>query len=326
MLFNLNPGHTLSGGDIGTRGTNGLKEEVLTRQLVVELDKELRNRGHRTNICRVDYASTLNESLNKQVSLCNAVNADLNICIHFNTTIGGYGSEIFTYGGKYLIEADRVLKQLNNLGFRNRGIKDQPLALTKRTKAKTIYIEVCFIDNLNDIKILNKYGMSGIAKAIVNGVLHENKKISNTNKPFIKLDGGGKLVDGKPGINLIIRDFSKNIESIFGYVDSDSNASWAFHLVPPNSNYKKLENNCSYAINKRNRGNAFTSGAKYKITAKGYSKGIEVCKKTIVLTAPELNKTSYKVQVGAFRNKKYAEDLRDELKEKGYKDTYIKID
>ncbi|MBD5564524.1 N-acetylmuramoyl-L-alanine amidase, partial [Clostridium botulinum] len=64
MLFNLNPGHTLSGGDVGTRGINGLKEEVLTRQLVVEIDKELRGRGHGTNICRVDYASTLQESLN----------------------------------------------------------------------------------------------------------------------------------------------------------------------------------------------------------------------------------------------------------------------
>ncbi|RHW65082.1 N-acetylmuramoyl-L-alanine amidase, partial [Clostridium botulinum] len=171
MLFNLNPGHTLSGGDVGTRGIGGLKEEVLTRQLVGEIDKELRGRGHSTNICRVDYASTLQESLNKQVALCNSVNADLNICIHFNTTVGGYGSEVYTYNGKYLVEADRALKQLNNLGFRNRGIKDQPLALTKRTKAKTIYIEVCFIDSSGDVAILNKYGMNGIAKAIVNGVL-----------------------------------------------------------------------------------------------------------------------------------------------------------
>ncbi|AJE11934.1 putative N-acetylmuramoyl-L-alanine amidase domain protein [Clostridium botulinum CDC_1436] len=48
MLFNLNPGHTLVGGDVGTRGINGLKEEVLTRQLVDEIDKELRGRDHRT--------------------------------------------------------------------------------------------------------------------------------------------------------------------------------------------------------------------------------------------------------------------------------------
>ncbi|RXM79564.1 hypothetical protein DP144_01790 [Clostridium tetani] len=317
MLFNLNPGHTLSGGDIGTRGINGLKEEVLTRQLVVELDKELRNRGHRTNICRVDYASTLNESLNKQVSLCNAVNADLNICIHFNTTIGGYGSEIFTYGGKYLIEADRVLKQLNNLGFRNRGIKDQPLALTKRTKAKTIYIEVCFIDNPNDIKILNKYGMSGIAKAIVNGVLHENKKISNTNNPFIKLDGGGTIVGSNLAINLIIKDY-KEVDRVFGHIEGINNALWAFDINPPNINYAKLKKNANQvAVYKGLKPNT-----EYKILASGYKDGKKVTETSIVLKTLEQQKKIeeklYRVQTGAFANKKYAEDLRDELKSKGY--------
>jgi N-acetylmuramoyl-L-alanine amidase len=221
MLFNLNPGHTLSGGDVGTRGINGLKEEVLTRQLAVELDKELRSRGHRTNICRVDYASTLQESLNKQVALCNSVNADLNICIHFNTTIGGYGSEIFTYGGKYLIEADRVLKQLNNLGFRNRGIKDQPLSLTKRTKAKTIYIEVCFIDSSKDVEILNKYGMSGIAKAIVNGVLGENKNIK---KEIKKEDVAPKYDESIPESNSIFK-----IPGTTGYIEQATDGRLIIH-------------------------------------------------------------------------------------------------
>ncbi|AJD31758.1 N-acetylmuramoyl-L-alanine amidase [Clostridium sporogenes] len=208
MLFNLNPGHTLSGGDVGTRGINGLKEEVLTRQLVNEIDKELRGRGHSTSICRVDYASTLQESLNKQVALCNSVNGDLNICIHFNTTVGGYGSEIYTYNGKYLIEADRILKQLDKLGFRNRGIKDQPLALTKRTKAKTIYIEVCFIDSSHDVAILNKYGMNGIAKAIVNGVLGVSSNVSskpveeNTNTGWINLDGKIGTICTPSGVNV----------------------------------------------------------------------------------------------------------------------------
>ncbi|NFD93377.1 N-acetylmuramoyl-L-alanine amidase [Clostridium sporogenes] len=217
MLFNLNPGHTLSGGDVGTRGINGLKEEVLTRQLVGEIDKELRGRGHSTNICRVDYVSTLQESLNKQVALCNSVNADLNICIHFNTTVGGYGSEVYTYSGKYLVEADRILKQLNNLGFRNRGIKDQPLALTKRTKAKTIYIEVCFIDSSGDVAILNKYGMNGIAKAIVSGVLGTASNVVPSNvtptQPNNNLDGKVGIITGN-GVNVRLDPKGKILGSI----------------------------------------------------------------------------------------------------------------
>ena len=68
----------------------------------------------------------LDESLNKQVIMCNSVNADMNIVIHFNSHLGiGYGTEIFTFQGKYVPEADRVLKNMSKLGFRNRGIKMQ---------------------------------------------------------------------------------------------------------------------------------------------------------------------------------------------------------
>lgn len=197
--FNINTGHTLTGGDIGARGICGLKEEVLTRQLGAEIDKELRNRGHKTHMCRVDHANTLSESLNKQVNLCNSINADLNIVIHFNKCAGGYGSEVYTYQGKYLVEADRVLKELNKLGFKNRGIKNQSLALTRRTKDKTIYIEVCFIDSQQDVNILNKYGMSGIAKAIVNGVLGTNCNVVTTNNAPKSNNSNWINLDGKVG-------------------------------------------------------------------------------------------------------------------------------
>ncbi|MBV1816836.1 N-acetylmuramoyl-L-alanine amidase [Clostridium cochlearium] len=163
-----------------------------------------------------------------------------------------------------------------------------------------------------------KYPLTEIKQAILKG------KIPTINNSFLKLDGGGTISDNKPAINLIIKDFSKDIERIFAYVDSDEQASWAFDLTPPNKNYIKLEKNCSKVINKRNNGNVFTSGATYKITAKGYSKGVEVCKSNIVLTVPKVDNKLYRVQVGAFKNKEYAEDLRDELKEKGYNDTYIK--
>ncbi|EPS49337.1 N-acetylmuramoyl-L-alanine amidase [Clostridium botulinum] len=248
MLFNLNPGHTLSGGDVGTRGIGELKEEVLTRQLVGEIDKELRGRGHSTKICRVDYASTLQESLNKQVALCNSVNADLNICIHFNTTVGGYGSEVYTYGGKYLVEADRVLKQLNNLGFRNRGIKDQPLALTKRTKAKTIYIEVCFIDSSGDVAILNKYGMNGIAKAIVNGVLGTSSNVTpskptdNNNNSWINLDGKTGTINTPSGVN--VREKKSTSSKILGTLANGAKVKlyrkegdWIHIYYPPHGGY-----------------------------------------------------------------------------------------
>ncbi|KIE46162.1 N-acetylmuramoyl-L-alanine amidase family protein [Clostridium argentinense CDC 2741] len=171
-MFNLNAGHTLTGADTGASGVNGLKEEVLTRQLVKELDSQFKSKGQQTNLVIVDHAATLDESLNKQVILCNSVNADMNIVIHFNSYLGkGYGTEIFTYQGKYVPEADRVLKNMSKLGFINRGIKNSELALINGTDAETIYIEVCFIDNVKDVAIMNEYGLNAIAKAIACGVL-----------------------------------------------------------------------------------------------------------------------------------------------------------
>lgn len=206
MLANLNAGHTLTGADIGTRGINGSKEEVLTRQLVKELEKEFKAKGHNTNLVVVDHAATLEESLNKQVILCNRVNASINIVIHFNSYLGkGYGTEIFTYQGKYLPEADRVLKNMNKLGFKNRGIKQQELALINNTVAETLYIEVCFIDNQTDVAILNKYGLNTIAKAIVCGVLgiefNVNSTNSNNNNPN-SLDGKLGVVTARDGLNV----------------------------------------------------------------------------------------------------------------------------
>lgn len=248
--FNINTGHTLTGGDIGARGINGLKEEVLTRELGRELDRELRSRGHKTNMCRVDHASSLSDSLNKQVALCNSVNADLNICIHFNKCSSGNGSEIYTYKGKYLIEADRVLKELNKLGFRNRGIKDQNLALTKRTKAKTIYIEVCFIDSPKDVAILNKYGMSGIAKAIVNGVLGTTSNVAvtnntikpNTNNDWINLDGKVGYINTPSGVN--VREGKSTSSKILGVLPNGAKVNlfrregdWIHIYYPPHGGY-----------------------------------------------------------------------------------------
>lgn len=206
MLANLNAGHTLTGADIGTRGLNGLKEEVLTRQLVKELEKAFKAKGHNTNLVIVDHAATLDESLNKQVIMCNRVNADMNIVIHFNSYLGkGYGTEIYTYQGKYVPEADRVLKNMNKLGFRNRGIKQQELALINRTKAETIYIEVCFIDNPTDVDILNKHGLNTIAKAIVCGVLGIDFNVNNTisnNTNTNSLDGKLGIVTARDGLNV----------------------------------------------------------------------------------------------------------------------------
>lgn len=114
-------------------------------------------------------------------------------------------------------------------------------------------------------------------------------KYDNINNSFIKLDGGGyaSYKGGASGINLIIRDYSKDINRIFAWVDSDKEASWAFDLTPPNSNYTKLFKNTSKVITKRNGGYTFSRNSMYKLKVKGYNKcGQVVAENQIVLKVP----------------------------------------
>lgn len=114
-------------------------------------------------------------------------------------------------------------------------------------------------------------------------------KYDNVNNSFIKLDGGGYASHkgGAPGVNLIIRDFSKDMVRAFAWVDNDKEASWAFDLTPPNSNYTLLKKNCSKVITKRNGGYTFSKGSMYKLKVKGYNKlGQVVAENQIVLKVP----------------------------------------
>ncbi|MBM7868900.1 hypothetical protein JOC70_000369 [Clostridium pascui] len=106
---------------------------------------------------------------------------------------------------------------------------------------------------------------------------------------FIKLDGGGyaSYNGGAPGVNLIIREYSTDIVRVFAWVDSDKGASWAFDLVPPNSNYTVLKKNTSKVITARNGGYSFSKGANYKITVKGYNKdGQVISENQIIIKVP----------------------------------------
>ena len=178
--------------------------------------------------------------------------------------------------------------------------------------------------NVSTDKVVRHYDASG--KICPNNMSKNNwslwkefkNKLINKTESYIKLDGGGTILDGKPAINLIIKEFSKDIERIFAYADDDNSASWAFDLIPPNDNYVKLEKNCSKVINKRTNSNVFTEGATYKVTVKGYNKGVEVCKNTIALTVPKIDNKLYRVQVGAFKDKINAKELQENLKKYGF--------
>jgi len=90
---------------------------------------------------------------------------------------------------------------------------------------------------------------------------------------YINVEGIGhtSYKGGAPGIELIIKDYGKDVYRVFAWVDNDEKASWAFALTLPNDNYTLLRKNANKVITKRNGGYSFSKGAIYKIKIRAYS-------------------------------------------------------
>ena len=175
MVVGINCGHTKSGAGYGAVGI--IKESEHTRLVGQALIGLLQSAGITVIDCTIDQADTQNEYLAAAVALANRQDLDWFISIHFNASANhaGRGTEIFTYEGRQYQDALDVCANLAELGFTNRGVKaGSGLYVIRKTKAKSMLIEVCFCDNQHDVDIYNAAGgAEGIAKAIYKGIYKE---------------------------------------------------------------------------------------------------------------------------------------------------------
>ena len=168
MRIGLNAGHTISGPGSGAIGF--LNESQETRKIYEVVSDLLQQAGHKVVNCTVDRAGSQAACLSQITQLSNRQDLDWFVSIHLNAG-GGVGTECYTYQGRQYEDAVQICRNMELLGFRNRGVKSgSGLYVIKKTKAKAILIEVCFVDNFEDSNRYRSIGLDRIGRAIAGGL------------------------------------------------------------------------------------------------------------------------------------------------------------
>lgn len=175
-MLNKNEVITIAGGHTplaGARGC-GFKEEVLAKELVERLTNMFNENSYKAyDVTPGPGMYTVASQLKTEVANANKyTNSKLHLCIHFNAfNTQAHGTETWIYakGGNAEKFAIKINNELVNLGYTNRGVKvsGTSLYVPRYTTASCCLVEVCFIDNQND---MNRYNLDNTTKAIYKAV------------------------------------------------------------------------------------------------------------------------------------------------------------
>lgn len=164
------------GKDSGAVG-NSLKEKDIALVVALEVDRLLKqyyNVIHKLSRY-TDETETLTEAIEEE----KAFNSDYAIAIHINAG-GGDGFEVYHHskGTKSKALAMNIEKEIIKLGQNSRGLKtrvnnigNEYYGWIRETKGSAIILELAFIDNKNDISIIDEpQEQKAFALAIVKGI------------------------------------------------------------------------------------------------------------------------------------------------------------
>ena len=169
-----------------------LTEDRKVKESVIKYLKQLGNEVF--DVTPPDTINSSNIDLSFGVNKANIFNVDLFVSIHFNKAYdiynGDLGSEVCVYTP--FDTAQRVVNGLGFLGFKNRGQSVRKnLYELKRTKMKSMIIEVCFVEATGDVSLYKRLGHDLIGKTIAECIA--DKKLSTIEKPTQKLNSFNHL-------------------------------------------------------------------------------------------------------------------------------------
>ncbi|MBU9713519.1 SH3 domain-containing protein [Evansella tamaricis] len=151
----LDPGH--GGRDPGAI-VNGVYESHIAMDISNQLKGKLESTGAKVVMSRTNDTFV---SLSNRVTLANNSGADIFISIHMNffSSTSASGVEMFydrTYQGNNSHKLANALQQqmVQQMGLRDRGIKERGLEVVKYTRMPAVLAELGFMSNPNDLSML----------------------------------------------------------------------------------------------------------------------------------------------------------------------------
>ena len=185
--YNVHAGHCKS-GKTACGAVSILDESIENRLIKKSVIKTLKADGHTVYDCTNDKASSVNDNLSKIVAKCNKHAVTLDVSLHLNMArndkkgdgkIGGAEAWVTANEGIKKEAATQILKNLENLGFTNRGTKEtNNLYVLNRTNSKAVLVECLFCDDRDDYNLYNQVGSDAVGFAIAKGM----QKKSNIQK------------------------------------------------------------------------------------------------------------------------------------------------
>jgi len=165
LKYGIDIGHNCPPSDIGYVGIR--EEDELNKEVGIKVMAKLKELKHEVVYCTPSPDSSLNNSLYRRVNKANEENVDLYVSIHFNGG-SGHGTEVFAISESGKNTAKRVVDEIAELGYVNRGVKDGSfLYLLQNTKMPAILVESGFVDSKEDME---RFNADNIANAIVKGI------------------------------------------------------------------------------------------------------------------------------------------------------------
>lgn len=169
-------------GKIACGASDYIDESTEARVITRKVAKKLRSYGYKVYNCTVNNGTSQGDVLKKICAKCNSKSRALDVSVHFNACNHSKkdgktkGVEVFVYNndGVAASVAKDICQKISKIGFTNRGVKEsKSLYFLRNTNAKSLLIEVCFVDDEDDAKLYlsNKDKIAtAIAKAIANNI------------------------------------------------------------------------------------------------------------------------------------------------------------